>query len=451
MAKIAQARSRNFRRVKLVELKNPQHFTIIGGKNEQGKSSFLDHIESMLTGSKPGFARPVHEGATKAQGEIILDNGVKIQQYMTESTYGLKVTAPDGTTYNAGQTYLKQLSSALQYDPTEFLTLKPQQQVDELLKLMGVDFTDIDFDRKNLFDLRTSVNREIKEIAAKNSNHGLTDEDIESLPDEEVSTEQIRSQLQVAQEIADEARDLDAKIAACEQAKANCDIQTTSLKSQIEELEKQIAVKKEQIEEIAVNKSRATTNQTLLKQQRDKLELVDTSELFNQLSGVDDLNKRIRLKLQVLQGRKEYKEKQEKAEALTIEIEAKDRAKQKMLEDAEFPISGLSVQDDQVLYNGFPLSETSTGQQLRVCFAIAAARNPRLRVMLLRNANLLDEDNLRLIQQLAEEHDLQVLAEVVGQRDESTIVIEDGLVVGAEPEQAPLEDVEPKKGKGVPF
>ena len=118
----------------------------------------------------------------------------------------------------------------------------------------------------------------------------------------------------------------------------------------------------------------------------------------------------------------------------TTRIEAIDEEKAAKLAATKFPIPGLSFTDDCVLFNGLPFLQASGADQLRVSVAIAAALNPKLRVMLVRDGSLLDPQSLALLGQLAAEHDLQVWVERVGRDESCSVVIEDGhLGVAPEP------------------
>jgi hypothetical protein len=67
--------------------------------------------------------------------------------------------------------------------------------------------------------------------------------------------------------------------------------------------------------------------------------------------------------------------------------------------------------------------------------AMGLAANPRLKVLLVRDGSLLDEDSLRLVATMAAEADAQVWLERVGEGAECSVVIEEGHVRGAEPIQ----------------
>jgi hypothetical protein len=77
---------------------------------------------------------------------------------------------------------------------------------------------------------------------------------------------------------------------------------------------------------------------------------------------------------------------------------------------------------DQILRSGEVNARVRHNQQIA---EIKLAFNPKLRV-LIRDASLLDQDNLRLIGEMAAERDAQVWLERVEVDDATTIVIEDG-------------------------
>jgi hypothetical protein len=56
------------------------------------------------------------------------------------------------------------------------------------------------------------------------------------------------------------------------------------------------------------------------------------------------------------------------------------------------------------------------------------AQNPGLKILLVRDGSLLDENSLNLLAQLARDFDGQVWIERVGEGDESAVIIEDGVV-----------------------
>ena len=89
-------------------------------------------------------------------------------------------------------------------------------------------------------------------------------------------------------------------------------------------------------------------------------------------------------------------------------------------------------EDGTVLFDGVPLSQASRAQQIRTSVAIGIAMNPKLKVLLIRDGSLLDEENMQLVVDMAKQHDAQIWIERVGDKDASAIIIEDGHVRGVE-------------------
>ena len=108
-----------------------------------------------------------------------------------------------------------------------------------------------------------------------------------------------------------------------------------------------------------------------------------------------------------------------------------------MIASAEFPVEGLGFDETGVTMNDLPFVQASDALKLRVSVAMGMKMNPELRVLLIRNGSLLDEDNLAMIAEMAEESNSQVWLEKVGKSDDVTVLIEDGMV--AEEEAADLD------------
>jgi hypothetical protein len=91
-------------------------------------------------------------------------------------------------------------------------------------------------------------------------------------------------------------------------------------------------------------------------------------------------------------------------------------------------VPGLALGESGPTFNGVPLSQASGAERLRVSVAIGLALNPRLRVLLVRDASLLDENSLRLVAEMAQDAGAQVWLERVGDGDPGAVIIADGQV-----------------------
>lgn len=94
--KINSLELENIKRVKAVKLEPTKNgLTVVGGKNNQGKTSVLDAIAWALGGGKYKPSQPQREGSlVEPQLHIELSNGMVVERLGKNGT--LKVTDPSG-------------------------------------------------------------------------------------------------------------------------------------------------------------------------------------------------------------------------------------------------------------------------------------------------------------------------------------------------------------------
>src|SRR3546814_3882853 len=96
------------------------------------------------------------------------------------------------------------------------------------------------------------------------------------------------------------------------------------------------------------------------------------------------------------------------------------------------PVSGLGFGDGFITLNGLPFDQASTAEQIGASVGMGMAANPRLRVIMIREGSLLDDDSMKIVADLAEKHDYQVWLESVQSDRPGAVIIEDGMVKSAE-------------------
>jgi hypothetical protein len=118
----------------------------------------------------------------------------------------------------------------------------------------------------------------------------------------------------------------------------------------------------------------------------------------------------------------------EAAEALTDKLGEIDEQIAAMTAAAKYPIDGLSVDADGVVYKGAIFDQVSDAERIEVCVAIGLALNKELKVLRVRDGSMLDDESLALVIKLAEEAGVQPWIERVGKGGECTHIIEDGAL-----------------------
>lgn len=424
--KITELRASNVKRIKAVEIHPRGAIVEITGKNGQGKSSILDSIAMALGGKAYQGAEPIRKGSDRGKIVVTLDSGIVITRTMTEKTDTLEVRSADGAKYPSPQAMLDKLVGELSFDPLEFVSMKPGEQRDLLKKLVGVDTADLDQSRKQTYEERTLVNRTIGQLQARTS--GLQHD--ASAPPQEVSVAKLMEEMQ-AGEALNAAAD---KAAEFYRLAKNAETQWAS---EVDKLKRQLAEAEERLKSATEEAARADAAATEAREKR-----VDLAPIKERIQSSEATNAKVRANVARSALMTELQAAEESAARMTKRIEAIDQEKVDRLAAAKFPVAGLSFDETGVMFNGIPFSQASSAEQIRVSVAMGLAMNPTLKVLLIRNGSLMDEDALALVAEMAEAAGAQVWIERVDSSGSVGIVIEDGMVktVNTPVETVPVEE-----------
>lgn len=408
---IVRLGAENIKRLKAVEIVPSGNTVTISGRNDQGKTSILDAIEYALGGRNGICDEPIRKGQQKAR--IVCDLGEIIVERRFSSVSGdstLTVRGRDGAPVKSPQTLLDELCSHVAFDPLSFVRMKSDQQVETLRKLVGLDFTDLNRRRQKAYDDRTIAGRELSAAKAKLAEWPFD----ESAPVKEISVSELTEKLS-------EARAKNSRHGGCLERIRRLELDRNALQARREVLAKQLAEIDVQVFE---------TDERLQKETAELMTLpqADETAIARQIAVSEAVNLKIRTNIRHQEITLEVQKQQDLVDKLTHDIESIDQEKSDRLAWTEFPLDGLSFDDSRVLLNGVPFSQGSQARQLQAAVAIGLALNPKVRVILIRDGSLLDDDSMRLIAGLAEKHQAQIWIEVVNSGDPSAVVIEDGEV-----------------------
>lgn len=131
--KITALQAENVKRIKAVQIEPaPTGLTIVGGNNNQGKTSVLDAIAWALGGEKYRPNAAAREGAVSPPHlKVALSNGIVVERKGKNGS--LTVTDPTGK--RAGQTLLNEFVEQLALDLPRFLNASDRDKADTLLRL----------------------------------------------------------------------------------------------------------------------------------------------------------------------------------------------------------------------------------------------------------------------------------------------------------------------------
>ena len=172
---------------------------------------------------------------------------------------------------------------------------------------------------------------------------------------------------------------------------------------------------------------------TRLQAERDAMKVPDVMVFRQQLRSIEQTNAQVRIKAQWKASDKRIADLQAEVSQRTERLDQIAAERQARIAAVKYPIDGLGFNDDGLLtFGGLPLEQASQAEQIRVSMAIGLALKPELRVVLLRDASLLDKRSLAVVYEEAARADAQVWVErcdVSGVDGE--VIIEDGEVVGS--------------------
>jgi DNA repair exonuclease SbcCD ATPase subunit len=426
MSKIILLESQNVKRLRAVSLKPDGAMNCIGGANGAGKSSVLDSIAMALGGKDEIPAMPVRRGEAKATIVLTTDDGYTIKRTFTAAGgTALIIENTDKMRASSPQELLSRLTGKLMFDPLAFINLDAKAQAAALKKLVGLDSSALDAQRKKLYEERAVVNATAKQAEARASFMPSTD----GLPAEESSVTDIVTERDQAKEHNAKAKALDTQVEQAEDVLSDAVRGRALIDKEIADLDTRLANLREQLKEYDAKTPAFGARHTSAVTARTSFVPVDVAPINIRLAGAESQNAQIRQNKAKAAALREAEAIAARSVALTTQIDEIDRQKGELLAAQKFPVAGLSVHDELgVTFDGVPFDQASTSQQMRVSVAMAAALNPKLRVMLVRDGSLLDDQSLQLLGELAVEHDLQCFVERVGKGAECSVIISDGEV-----------------------
>lgn len=436
--KIINLKAENFKRLSAIDITPTGDVIQITGKNKQGKSSILETIDALFEGSGAMPEKPVKIGESKGKLHMAIGEGPDRIEYLVSKTFSTKnpkgtltIESVDGgknsspQKISSPQTLLDQIIGKLSFDPLAFINKDNKEQRDIVLGLMGVDIDGIDKEIKRLKDERQIKGRDVKKAEGHyNSLPAI----VPGAPDKEVSAAELTDKLTKA--IAHNQEMTDAQ-AALDTLKAAGTARLESIKTKEAEIEQkraEIAALEEgnKLIQAEVDNIRAEW-----RKKRDALDLKEAIEIQpiqDEISKIDETNKTVRNNADNNKAGTDLQTLQKEYDNFTLQIQAKEKEKTTALESCEIPVPGLTLGEEKLLYNNLPISQCSAAEAITIGLTIGMKMNPKLRVLRIKDASLLDEDSLAVIRKLTADHDFQIWLECVDSSGKVGFYIEDGTV-----------------------
>lgn len=400
----------NVKRIRAVMMEpSPTGLTVIGGDNNQGKTSILDAIAWGLGGDRYKPSNPARDGSViPPRIKITLSNGLIVERIGKNSN--LKVTDPTGK--KSGQQLLNSFVEELAIDLPRFLESTSKQKAETLLRIIGVgdELRRLELNETERYNQR----RTMGQIADQKAKYAKELPFYPDAPSEPVSVTELlmRQQAILAKNGENQRKRL---------LEAELRREADTLKSQLEELERKL-------KEVNIRYTQTVHDLEIARKDIRDLQDESTAELEADIRNIETINEKVRANCERMKAEQDAEGYSRDYNKLTDEIEDIRQRKRDLLNGARLPLEGLSVEDGELTYHGKKWDGMSGSDQLKVATAIVRAINPKCGFVLIDKLEQMDLTTMREFGKWLQEQGLQAITTRVSTGDECSVIIEDGQV-----------------------
>ena len=410
--KINKLEIENVKRIKAVKIEPTANgLTIVGGNNNQGKTSVLDSIAWALGGESFRPSKAQREGSVIPPNlHIVMSNGLVVERKGKNSS--LKVTDPDGN--KGGQQLLNEFVEQLALNLPKFMESTGKQKAQTLLQIIGVgdQLTQLDQEEKELYNERLAIGR----IADQKEKYAKEQPYYPEAPKELVSpSDLIKQQQEILARNGENQKKRD-RVGSYKQSVA-------FLQQEVDAMKDQLLKKEQELKD-------AQTSLNIAMMDAKDLQDESTKELEASISNIEEINRKVRANMDKDKAEEDALTYKEQYDALTVKINNTRTKKTDLLKNADLPLPELSVEEGELIYKGQQWDNMSGSDRLKVATAIVRKLNPKCGFVLLDKLEQMDMQTLQEFGQWLEKEGLQAIATRVSTGDECSIIIEDGYVKG---------------------
>ena len=403
--KINRLEIENVKRIKAVKIEPRESgLTIIGGNNNQGKSSVLDSIAWALGGERFKPSQATREGSVIPPNlHIVMNNGLIVERKGKNSA--LKVTDPNGN--KGGQQLLNEFVEQLALDLPKFMESSGKEKAQTLLQIIGVG------------DQLINLEKEEKELYQERLYVGRTADQKEKFAKEQPYFPEAPKDLVSPSDLIRQQQEILARNGENQRKREN-----------LHKLEQDYQKINDDLSELLAKQKRIEEDLRIAKLSAADLQDESTAELEASISNIEEINRRVRANLDKEKAEDDAKVYRSQYNELTEKISDLRSKKNSLLDSAELPLPELSVADGELIYKGQKWDNMSGSERLKVSTAIVRKLNPDCGFVLLDKLEQMDMKTLQEFGLWLESEGLQAIATRVSTGDECSIIIEDGYVAG---------------------
>ena len=405
--KINRLEIENVKRIKAVKIEPRENgLTLIGGNNNQGKTSVLDSIAWALGGERFKPSQATREGSVIPPNlHIVMNNGLIVERKGKNSA--LKVTDPNGN--KGGQQLLNEFVEQLALDLPKFMESSGKEKAQTLLQIIGVG------------DQLINLEKEEKELYQERLYVGRTADQKEKFAKEQPYFPEAPKDLISPSDLIRQQQEILARNGENQRKREN-----------LHKLEQDYQKINDDLSELLAKQKRIEEDLRIAKLSAADLQDESTAELEDSISNIEEINRKVRANLDKEKAEDDAKGYRSQYNELTEKINDLRSKKNSLLDSAELPLPELSVADGELIYKGQKWDNMSGSERLKVSTAIVRKLNPDCGFVLLDKLEQMDMKTLQEFGLWLESEGLQAIATRVSTGDECSIIIEDGYVAGQE-------------------
>ena len=340
-------------------------------------------------------------------GRWAVSNGIVVER--RGKNCDLKVTDPSGR--RGGQQLLNSFVEELALNLPKFMESSDREKADTLLRIIGVGdrLRELEQKEQQLYHQRTYTGQQ-RDQKAKYARELPF---VPDAPAEPVSaSELIRRQQDILLRNAENQRK----------------------RQRLAQLTQERDVMREQLELLREQLSQVEADLTAAQKGAAQLNDESTAELEESIRRIDEVNQAVRTNAERRRAEGEAELLERQYRKLTEAITQVRTERTQLLNGADLPLPGLSVENGTLLYRGQPWGNLSGSDQLKVSAAIVRRLKPECGFVLMDKLEQMDLRTLSEFGTWLEQEGLQVIATRVSTGGECSILISDGLAVQPQPQ-----------------
>lgn len=436
-----------FKGIDYVEVEAHGNHIILTGVNGTCKTTVIEAFLSCLLGKKVLPEDPVMHGEESSKIELnigdepggsvlytasadIKSNDFKIKV----STYNLQ---GHKLTVSKPVSFMESIISKEFIDPLNFSNKNGKDRIAMLYQLipgLQEQLKALDDEYVGIQVERSEIGKEKRRLEHEIADYPFT----EDVPEKEVDPAEILEKINQAEShnlkktgLENSIDSVKSDIKITEESLSNAKSALENLRKEIEKTEHQIKILEEQLN----NQHHCFDGYiaTLA-----EFKLIDVAPIKAEMATINETNKAIRDNIKHKELRSKIAEQQYKYSDKLTDMREIEEKKITVFRDADMPVKGLSVGDNDIMFPDPSSGEMvnfgslSTGQKCRVSVGILAGFLPDpkdgIRCMIIQDVNSLDEKNYEAMLSAAKENNIQLIMHKTAFRSESNeleIVIEE--------------------------